>query len=192
MVTPDGRLRLVSASITFGAGFIMSIKRLWIRISNCSRASLWTKVERLTVQRFISVGSGTGPTTFASSRAAVSIICFTETSRILCSYARTRIRSLFSEAAAASIAAALEARLVFGFLTVSVDIERDGSMHQAPGKRNRILLVFLQKSRRGVYGHTGTFCPMGLSHRICVSSPACLGAVPLRGVRFSLRPETSV
>src|ERR1035437_8357851 len=63
MVTPEGRLRFVRASITFGEGFRISMRRLWIRISNCSRASLWTNVERFTVQRLISVGSGTGPTT---------------------------------------------------------------------------------------------------------------------------------
>src|SRR3990167_4137589 len=71
-----------------------------MRISNCSLASLWTKVERLTVHRLISVGSGTGPTTTASKRAAVSIICFTDRSRILCSYAFTRMRSLCSTAGA--------------------------------------------------------------------------------------------
>lgn len=40
IVTPDGRLRFVRASITFGDGFMMSMSRLWMRISNCSRASL--------------------------------------------------------------------------------------------------------------------------------------------------------
>lgn len=40
IVTPDGRLRLVRASITFAFGERISIRRLWIRISNCSRASL--------------------------------------------------------------------------------------------------------------------------------------------------------
>src|SRR3989338_1842570 len=105
MVTPDGRLRFVRASITFGEGFRMSMRRLWMRISNCSRASLWTNVERFTVQRWVSVGSGTGPTTTASKRAAVSIICFTDMSRILCSYAFTRIRSLCSTAGTAGAVA---------------------------------------------------------------------------------------
>ena len=41
----------------------MSTIRLWIRISNCSRAFLWTNVERFTVHFFFSVGSGTAPTT---------------------------------------------------------------------------------------------------------------------------------
>lgn len=40
ILTPDGNDRLVNASITFGAGFNISITRLWVRISNCSRASL--------------------------------------------------------------------------------------------------------------------------------------------------------
>src|SRR3990167_5886128 len=100
-----------------------------MRISNCSRASLWTKLERLTVHRLISVGSGTGPTMTASKRAAVSIICLTERSRILCSYARTRIRSLCSVGAVAI--AFFGARFVaadplladaLGFFTVAVAI----------------------------------------------------------------------
>ena len=91
--TPDGSERFVSASITLALGLMMSMTRLCIRISNCSRASLCTKVERFTVYFLISVGSGIGPITFASKRSAVSMICFTETSRILLSYARTRIRS---------------------------------------------------------------------------------------------------
>ncbi len=47
--TPAGRFKLISASIVRGVGSTMSIKRLWIRISYCSRESLWTNVERLTV-----------------------------------------------------------------------------------------------------------------------------------------------
>src|SRR3990167_8375822 len=73
------------------------------------------KVERFTVHRLISVGSGTGPTIFASKRAAVSIICFTERSRILCSYARTRMRSLWStRAGATTFFVAARARGAFG------------------------------------------------------------------------------
>ncbi len=101
MLTPDGRERLVNASITFALGFSMSITRLCMRISNCSRASLCTKVERFTVYFLISVGKGIGPTTAASKRNAVSIIDFTLVSRILCSYARTRIRSFWISPAAA-------------------------------------------------------------------------------------------
>lgn len=40
IVTPDGSERFVRASITFALGSRMSMMRLWIRISNCSRASL--------------------------------------------------------------------------------------------------------------------------------------------------------
>lgn len=94
MFTPDGNERFVRASTTFGPGFKISITRLCVRISNCSRASLWTNVDRLTVYFLICVGNGIGPTTFASKRVAVSIICLTEASRILCSYACTRIRNL--------------------------------------------------------------------------------------------------
>ena len=83
--TPEGSERLVSASTTFGPGLRISTTRLCIRISNCSRASLKTKVERLTVYFLISVGSGIGPTTFASKRKAVSIICLILASSILCS-----------------------------------------------------------------------------------------------------------
>jgi len=103
MLTPDGRERLVNASTTLGLGLRMSITRLCVRISNCSRASLCTKVERLTVYFLISVGSGIGPTTVASKRIAVSMICLVLASRILCSYARTRMRSLLIAPAALSV-----------------------------------------------------------------------------------------
>jgi hypothetical protein len=73
--TPDGSESDVNASINFGTGLMISIKRLCTRISNCSRASLWTNVERLTVYFRISLGSGTGPRMVASCRFAVSIIC---------------------------------------------------------------------------------------------------------------------
>src|SRR3989338_3458579 len=49
--------------------------------------------ERFTVYLVICVGSGIGPMIFASYRSAVSMICRTDASRILYSYARTRIRS---------------------------------------------------------------------------------------------------
>src|SRR3989344_4003809 len=91
--TPDGSDRLVSASTSLPDGFTMSTRRLCARISNCSRAFLCTNAPRFTVYLRISVGSGTGPCTVASNRAAVSIIWRTDASRILCSYARTRMRS---------------------------------------------------------------------------------------------------
>ena len=38
--TPDGRFRFVNASISCGVGLMISMRRLWTRTSNCSRASL--------------------------------------------------------------------------------------------------------------------------------------------------------
>src|SRR3989338_10020258 len=74
MSTPAGRFMLLRASMVFGVGFAMSISRLWMRISNCSREFLCTKVERLTVYLVFSVGNGTGPKTSALVRLAVSTI----------------------------------------------------------------------------------------------------------------------
>jgi len=83
--TPAGKFKLVSALIVRGVGFIISIMRLCTRISNCSRAFLCTKLERFTVYLWVSVGKGTGPTTSAPFRTAVSTICFTELSIIFAS-----------------------------------------------------------------------------------------------------------
>src|SRR3989344_4160109 len=47
--TPAGRFKLIRASIVRSVGFMISIKRLWIRISYWSRDCLSIKVERLTV-----------------------------------------------------------------------------------------------------------------------------------------------
>ena len=66
---------------------MMSISRLWVRISNCSRASLWTNGPRMTVYFSIRVGSGTGPATAAPVRCAVSTICSADWSSSLWSYA---------------------------------------------------------------------------------------------------------
>src|SRR3989344_8797611 len=63
-----------------------------MRISNCSRESLSINAARFTVYFLISIGRGTGPTISALWRAAVSIICLTEESKMPCSYARTRMR----------------------------------------------------------------------------------------------------
>lgn len=54
-----------------------------MRISNCSRASLFTNVDRLTVTRSIFVGRGMGPVTSDPARSAVSIIVFADSSTIL-------------------------------------------------------------------------------------------------------------
>src|SRR6201987_954678 len=52
----------------------MSIRRLCVRISKCSRESLSLNGERITQYTFFSVGSGTGPDTVAPVRVAVSTI----------------------------------------------------------------------------------------------------------------------
>ncbi len=90
--TPAGRFKFVNALMVFGVGLRISMRRLCTRISYCSRAFLCTKLERLTVYLCISVGSGTGPTTSAPLRIAVSTICLTELSIIFESYARTLMR----------------------------------------------------------------------------------------------------
>src|SRR5690606_37519197 len=63
--TLAGRSMRISASTVFGVGSRMSISRLWVRISKCSRESLYLCGERMTQYTFFSVGSGTGPTTRA-------------------------------------------------------------------------------------------------------------------------------
>ena len=75
MSTPAGRWsRRWSESTVFGVGWWMSISRLWVRISKCSRESLSLNGERITQYTFFSVGSGTGPATVAPVRVAVSTI----------------------------------------------------------------------------------------------------------------------
>ncbi len=77
----------MSASTNLGEGLRMSVKRRCTRISNCSREFLSMNELLLTVYREMVVGSGVGPSTIASCLMAVSIICFTLMSNILCSYA---------------------------------------------------------------------------------------------------------
>src|SRR3989338_5639048 len=91
--TPAGKFRFVIASTILGVGFKISKRRRWTRISNCSLAFLWTKEDRFTVYFFISVGKGTGPASSAPYLKAVSTICLMEASKILWSYALTRILS---------------------------------------------------------------------------------------------------
>src|SRR6185369_7115750 len=74
MSTPAARLSRIRASTVFELGSRMSMSRLWVRISNCSRESLSMNGERRTVNFSIRVGSGTGPTTSAPVRCAVSTI----------------------------------------------------------------------------------------------------------------------
>src|ERR1700730_18332502 len=76
--TPAGRFNRVRASTVLLVGSIISIRRLCVRISNCSRASLSMNGERITVYLSISVGSGTGPETRAPVCCAVSTICIAD------------------------------------------------------------------------------------------------------------------
>src|SRR5271154_3159565 len=73
----------------------MSIRRLWGRISKCSRESLSLNGERITQYTFFSVGRGTGPDTLAPVRVAVSTISFAADSMAEVSYAFSLIRILF-------------------------------------------------------------------------------------------------
>src|SRR5699024_12719436 len=72
--TPDGKSNIVNASTVFGFGFKISTKRLCVRISNCSRESLYICGERITVNTSRSVGKGTGPAIVAPVLSAVSTI----------------------------------------------------------------------------------------------------------------------
>ena len=64
----------MSESTVFGVGSRMSMSRLWVRISKCSRLSLYLWGERMTHHTFFSVGNGTGPATLAPVRVTVSTI----------------------------------------------------------------------------------------------------------------------
>ena len=64
----------MSESTVFGVGSRMSMSRLCVRISKCSRLSLYLCGERMTQYTFFSVGSGTGPATRAPVRVTVSTI----------------------------------------------------------------------------------------------------------------------
>src|ERR1700752_277812 len=72
--TPAGKSSFISASTVCGVGSRMSISRLCVRISNCSRDFLSTWGERSTVHLFFDVGSGIGPASRAPVRLAVSTI----------------------------------------------------------------------------------------------------------------------
>src|SRR5471030_566025 len=74
MSTPAGRLSFLSSSTVLAVGWMMSKRRLWVRISNWSMLFLSTWGERLTVKRSILVGSGIGPATTEPVRDAVSAI----------------------------------------------------------------------------------------------------------------------
>src|SRR5699024_2690789 len=78
--TLAGRSMRMRASTVFGVGSRMSMRRLWVRISKCSRESWYLCGERIPAYTFFSVGSGTGPTTRAPVRVTVSTIFFAEAS----------------------------------------------------------------------------------------------------------------
>src|SRR5215470_9297663 len=70
----------------------MSSRRLWVRISNCSRLFLSTCGDRLTVNFSIRVGSGIGPRTCAPVRFAVLTISLVDWSSTRWSNAFRRMR----------------------------------------------------------------------------------------------------
>src|SRR4029079_18843067 len=72
MSTPAGRSSRINESTVFGVGEWMSISRLCVRTSKCSRLSLALKGLRITQYTFFSVGRGTGPVIVAPERSAVS------------------------------------------------------------------------------------------------------------------------
>lgn len=72
----------MSESIVLLVGVLMSMSRLCVRISKCSRLSLSVNGLRSTQNRRTRVGSGTGPATFAPVRLTVSTIFVAELSRL--------------------------------------------------------------------------------------------------------------
>src|SRR3954464_9123188 len=90
--TPAARSSFIKASTVCGVGSTMSSRRLWVRISNCSRLFLSTCGERLTVNFSMRVGSGIGPRTCAPVRFAVFTISRVDESRIRWSNALRRMR----------------------------------------------------------------------------------------------------
>ena len=69
------------------------MSRLWVRISKCSRESLSTWGLRITQNRLMCVGRGTGPPMRAPVLSAVSTICPADRSSILWSKALRMIRT---------------------------------------------------------------------------------------------------
>src|SRR5919108_324443 len=108
MSTPAGRWSSrCSESTVFGVGCRMSISRLWVRISKCSRESLSLNGLRITQYTFFSVGSGTGPDTVAPVRCAVSTISRAARSIASWSYALRRILILVAASEANFLCASL-------------------------------------------------------------------------------------
>src|SRR5659263_633075 len=63
MSTPAGRSRRISESTVFGVGPRMSMSRLCVRISKCSRLSLSLCGDLITQYTCLSVGRGSAPAT---------------------------------------------------------------------------------------------------------------------------------
>ena len=72
--TPAGISNFIKDSIVLLFGVTISIRRLWVLASNCSRESLCLWGERKIVMISFSVGKGIGPDTLAPVRFAVSTI----------------------------------------------------------------------------------------------------------------------
>src|SRR5688572_28090906 len=137
MLTSAGRSRRISESTALGVGSMMSIRRLWVRISKCSRLSLYLWGDRMTHTTFFSVGRGTGPTTVAPARVTVSTILRADESRPAWSYDFRRMR-IFCPAIVCSLSfRVLPARAPRGHWTHS-------GAH-APWHFHQLLLVLLHR-----------------------------------------------
>src|SRR5581483_39566 len=80
-LTPAERFSFISASTVSGVGSKISIRRLCVRITNCSLDFLSTWGDRRTVYLLIFVGNGIGPATLAPVLFTVSTISPTDWSR---------------------------------------------------------------------------------------------------------------
>src|SRR5262245_14252084 len=96
MSTPAGMSSFSSASMVWPVERVMSIRRLWIRISNCSRDFLSTCGLRSTVYTVLRVGSGTGPDVIAPVRRAVRTISAADWSSVAWSYDLSLMRIFWS------------------------------------------------------------------------------------------------
>ena len=85
--TPAGKSNLLNPSVVCWVGSYVSIIRLCVLNSKCSRDFLWTCGERRTQYIRLFVGKGIGPATLASVLFAVSTILSEATSILFCSFA---------------------------------------------------------------------------------------------------------
>src|SRR6476620_10414571 len=136
MLTSAGRSRRISESTALGVGSMMSIRRLWVRISKCSRLSLYLCGERITQITFFSVGRGTGPTTVAPARVTVSTILRADESRPAWSYDFRRMR-IFCPAIVCSLS--------FRVLPLGHRTHVALRVREAPGTSHQLALVLLHR-----------------------------------------------